>query len=100
MIKETLTAYAELTKKIKALQDEQQALKDVIADQMAEANADKVMLTDEQGEDVGQFYYMNRKKYDYPEEVKAKEVEYKDAKKAYEKTATPTITKVLAFKQT
>ena len=79
--------YAEIARQIKELTERQAELKEKL-----EVPDTGLKL------EFGNFYYTTRKNFEYPEEYKQKEKEFKAYKKAIESTLTPKESKSLSFK--
>jgi hypothetical protein len=94
LISEKLTSrYYTLSEMKSEIEKEMLEIKGSIQDEMESKNIDSL------SEDFGSFYFTSRKKYSYPEEIKTLEKEYKEAKKAYEKTNEPeSISKSFSFR--
>lgn len=92
---EKFKKYAELKKQIEILDTEIERIKPEVTAELEKIEGNKF-----EDASLGQFYFMTRKSWTYPAEIKSLEESVKKAKKEAEeaKTATFTESKSLVFK--
>lgn len=93
-IEQEIVELNDIVTTIKELKIREEELKEKISADMIKNSVEKL-----EAEWIWSAYFTERKSYEYPREIKMKEDELKKEKKEFEKTATPTITKSLTFKQ-
>lgn len=95
-IKDLCYRYAEIKSEIDALEAEQSNIRIQIAKELDASGMEKFEVTN-----IGSFYYMSRKKYEYPKAITVLEQDLKTRKREYENSPKVKFTesKSLAFRE-
>ncbi len=93
MKKELFKKYADIKNQIKELTEQSKDIQQEIEQTMEENEVDKVES------DFGTFFFVERKRYIYSDELKEKEKQLKEQKKKEEETAEFNVIRSLSFRK-
>lgn len=85
--------YSKVLQEIEQLQQKADVLKEQIREEIDRMGIGKLPTN------AGTFFYSERKKYEYPQDIKNMEYEIKELKKEYERDAEYEINKIFSFKK-